>query len=84
MTSYIGLLPVRVTFDPETNLSVVSPSVGRSLGYSESVLHFSEILTSSYQGRSLTTHVAFEVACVEDVDVVIGFNWIAAWRTIAR
>ncbi|KAG1772858.1 hypothetical protein EV702DRAFT_1201320 [Suillus placidus] len=84
MTSYIGRLnlPVSVTFDLQSHLSVVSPSVARSLGHPESVLQFSEILTGSYQGRSLMTDVGFEVACIVNTEVVIGLNWIAAWQII--
>jgi hypothetical protein len=74
MTSDIECLPVSVTFDLKSNLSVVSPSVVCLLSHLESVSQFCEILMASYQGCSLMANIDFEVACNVDADIVIGMN----------
>jgi hypothetical protein len=53
-TSFIGRLPVSVSFDAQSRLSLVSSSIARSLGHSGVGSRFSEILTASYNHRSLT------------------------------
>lgn len=69
----------------QSRLSLVSSSIAHSLGHSGVGSRFSEILTASYNHRSLTTDVEFEI--IDDgllPDVVIGSNWIAAWRIVGQ
>ncbi|KAG1797582.1 hypothetical protein EV424DRAFT_1546564 [Suillus variegatus] len=84
MTSFIGRLPVSVIFSTDSSRCLVAPSVARDLGYSAPDSRFSEILTASYDGRALTTDIEFEVSRSIDCDVLIGMNWIAAWRAVGR
>lgn len=86
MTSFIGRFPVSVVFDTDSSCCLVSIPVAHELGRSAPLpgFRFSEILTASYDGRALTTDVEFEVVRSLDCDVLIGVNWIAAWRAVGR
>ncbi|KAG1795870.1 hypothetical protein EV424DRAFT_1446109 [Suillus variegatus] len=80
--SFLGRLPVSVVFNLESRRCLVSASIARSLGHSGVGSLFSEVLTASYEGRSLTTDAEFVVTRALDSDVVVGMNWIAAWRSV--
>lgn len=82
MTSFIGFLPVSAVFNFESRSCLVSASVARSLGHPGVGTNFSDVLTASYKGRSLTTDVDFVVTRALDSDIVIGTNWLDAWRTV--
>ncbi|KAG2146155.1 uncharacterized protein EDB93DRAFT_1150029 [Suillus bovinus] len=84
MISFIGRLPVSVIFDADSSCCLVSTSVAHDLGHSAPGSRFFEILTASYDGHALTTDVEFKVARDLDCDVLIGMNWIAAWRAVGR
>ncbi|KAG1885915.1 uncharacterized protein F5891DRAFT_1201450 [Suillus fuscotomentosus] len=80
--SFLGHLPVSVVFNLESCRCLVSASIARSLGHSGVGSVFSEVLTASYEGCSLTTNAEFVVTRALDSDVVVGMNWIAAWRHV--
>lgn len=82
MTSHIGFLPVSVIFNFESPLCLVSASIARSLYYPGVGSSFTEVLTTSYKGRPLTTDVEFVVTRALDSDVVVGMNWINAWCSV--
>ncbi|KAG1734236.1 uncharacterized protein EDB91DRAFT_1084142 [Suillus paluster] len=86
MASFIGRHPVSVAFDSASPCCYVTLEVAHLLGHSAPLAGscFSDILTASYHGRVLTTDVEFEIASVLDSDVLVGMNWIAAWRTVGR
>jgi len=53
-------------------------------GRSEIGSRFSAVLTTAYEGRSLTTDVEFDVVSALGCDVVAGSDWLAAWRQVGR
>jgi len=42
------------------------------------------VLTAAYEGRSLTADIEFEVVTALGCDVVVGPDWLAAWRQVGR
>jgi hypothetical protein len=69
--SFLGRLPVSVVFNLESRRCLVSASIARSLGHLGVGSVFSEVLTPSYEGRSLTTDAEFVVTRALDSDVVL-------------
>jgi hypothetical protein len=47
---------------------------------------FSEVITTAYQGRGLTTDIAFGVSSSLEVDVHLDLarDWLSAWRHVRR
>ncbi|KAG0691561.1 hypothetical protein DFH29DRAFT_88891 [Suillus ampliporus] len=84
MQSFIGRFPVSVSFDGELLNSLVSVGVGLSFGCPVVGSTFTAVLTSTYEGQPLSTDVLFEVAAVPHDDVVVGSDWLAAWRQVGR
>ncbi|KAG0703535.1 hypothetical protein DFH29DRAFT_915924, partial [Suillus ampliporus] len=76
--------PVSVSFDGELLNSLVSVGVGLSFGCPAVGSTFTAVLTSTYEGRPLSTDVLFEVVVVLHDDVVVGSDWLAAWRQVGH
>ncbi|KAG1734060.1 uncharacterized protein EDB91DRAFT_620082 [Suillus paluster] len=84
MQSFIGRFPVSVSFDGTLLNTLVSVGVGISFGCPAVGSTFTAVLTTTYEGRPLSTDVLFEVAAVLHDDVVVGSDWLAAWRQAGR
>jgi hypothetical protein len=82
MQAFIGRIPVSVRFDPDVLRSLVPIVVGLMLGHSHVGHRFVEVLTAEYEGRLLTTDVQCEVVSSLDNSVVLGSNWLFAWRKV--
>jgi len=59
-------------------------AVGLIFGHSRVGQRFVEVLTAEYEGRLLTTDVQYEVVLSLDNSVVLGSNWLFAWREVWR
>ena len=84
LQSFIGRVPVSVRFDPGLPRCLVPKAVGLILGHSRVGQHFVEVLTAEYEGRLSTTDVECEVVSLPDDIVVLGSNWLFAWREVWR
>jgi hypothetical protein len=82
--SFIGRVPVSVRFDPGLPRCLVPKAVGLILGHSRVGQRFVEVLTAEYESRLLTTDVECEVVSLPDDVVVLGSNWLFAWREVWR
>jgi len=86
MQSFIGRFPVSVAFNRELTSTAVSVKVGRAIMFGRSRIdsRFSAVLIAAYEGRSLTTDIEFDVVSTLGCDVVVGSDWLAAWRQVGR
>jgi len=82
MQAFIGRVPVSVRFDPVLPRSLVPLAVALMLGHSRIGHRFMEVLTTEYEGRSLTTDVECEVVSSLDNSVVLGLNWLFVWHEV--
>jgi hypothetical protein len=64
--------------------SLVPIAVGLILGHSRVGQCFVEVLMVEYEGRLLTTDIECEVVSSLDNSVVLGSNWLFAWREVWR
>jgi len=82
MQPSIGRIPVSVRFTLTFLFgSLVPIAVGLS-GHSRVGQHFVEVLTAEYEGRLLTMDVECEIVSSLDNSVVLGSNWLFAWREV--
>jgi hypothetical protein len=84
MQAFIGRVPVSVRFDPLLPRTLVPLAVALMLGHSRVGHRFVEVLTAEYEGRSLTTDVECVVVSSLDDSVLLGSNWLFAWREVWR
>ncbi|KAG0698547.1 hypothetical protein DFH29DRAFT_877905 [Suillus ampliporus] len=84
MQSFIGRFPVSVSFDAMLLNSVVSVGIGFAFGCLAVGTTFTAVLITTYEGWPLTTDVLFKVAVVLHDDVVVGSDWLAAWRQVGH
>jgi hypothetical protein len=84
MRLYIRSLPVSIHFNPDLPRSLVLPSAAVALGHSSIAGVFSEVITTAYQGRGLTTDITFGVSLSLEVDVHLGLNWLSAWCQVGH
>ena len=84
MQPFTGRFPVSVVFHRELTISAVSVKVGATFGRSHTGSHFLAVLTAAYEGRSFTIEVESDVVSTLGCDVVVGSEWLAAWRQVGR
>jgi len=84
MQPFIARVPVSVRFDSDLPRCLVPMAVGLILGHSRVGHRFVEVLTAEYEGLSLTTDVECEIVSSPDSAVVLGSNWLFAWREVWR